>query len=431
MQNSTVNNTRHTAGSRSQGSVGMANYIYRMLKDKGGFWAKGSFDVTLFILIAVALVFGLVMLYSASYPDGYSATGDPAYYFKKQLVGVVLGVAAMLLISKVNYKMFMEIGAIGGSLVSLGLLVVVLFAGENEDGSSIKRWLKVGGIEFQPSDIAKLTLILTLAYILHIFHSKVVSKKPLEFAAAQKINALAGRPVLNESAIVVFICAFVILAYVGLVLVGSHLSGAIIMMGIAVCVLYTGEVRLTWFVLGIALGIVAVIFAYFTGIIKPYQIQRILSFVGDNEDPLGADWQTNQALYAIGSGGFFGKGLGQSVQKYDYVPEPQNDMIYSILVEELGFVGGVAVIILFALIIWRGTVIGINSTTRYGAMVAFGITFKLAMQVALNIGVATDFIPNTGITLPFFSYGRTALVVNLVEIGILMSISRSSRIKKV
>lgn len=430
MNESVARKKNSTQRNYSKTDNGLMSFAVGAIKDKGGLFAKGAFDLKLFIFLAVALVFGLVMLYSASYPDGYSAAGDPAYYFKKQLTGVIIGAVLMIMISKINYKMFMEIGAIGGSLVSMGLLVLVLVMGENEDGSSIKRWMRIGPIEFQPSDIAKLTLILTLSYVLYILHPYVVSKKPLRWTAAQKINALVGKPVLNESAIAVFICAVIILAYVGLVLIGSHLSGAIIMMGIAVVVLYTGEVRLTWFALGIVCCIIAFAFAYFTGIIKPYQIQRILSFVGDNEDPLGADWQTNQALYAIGSGGFFGKGLGQSIQKYDYVPEPQNDMIYSIIVEELGFVGGVAIIILFALIIWRGTVIGINSTTRYGAMVAFGITFKLAMQVALNIGVATDFIPNTGITLPFFSYGRTALVVNLIEMGVLLSISRSSRIRK-
>ncbi len=397
---------------------------------KGGLFAKGAFDFRLFMFLAVTVVFGLVMLYSASYPDAYSEGFDPAYYFKNQLVGVLVGMALMIFVSKINYKMFMETGAWIGSLVSLGLLVVVLFAGDSESGSSIKRWLSIGSLRFQPSDVAKLALVLTLAYILHKYHYQVISKKPLPFEFAKKINSAAGRPVLNESAYVVLRCCAVIAAYVGLVLVGSHLSGAIIMLGIAVCLLFVGEVRLTWFGLGIVAVVILFIFAYSVGLIKPYMIQRIVSFVGDNEDPLGADWQTNQALYAIGSGGLFGKGLGQSVQKYNYVPEPQNDMIYSIIVEELGFIGGVGVILLFALIIWRGTVIGINCPTRYGAYVAFGITFKLAMQVALNIGVATDFIPNTGITLPFFSYGRTALIVNLVEMGILLSISRASRIRK-
>lgn len=401
------------------------------IASRGGLWARGAFDFRLFVYLVITLVFGLVMLYSASYPDAYSEGYEPSYYFDKQLVGMLIGFAAMLIISKFNYKMFMEAGAFIGSAVSILLLVAVLFIGDSESGSSIKRWISIGSLRFQPSDIAKLALILTLAFVLHKYHHYVISKKPLENKVAVGINNLFRRPVLNESFIVVFICAVVILAYVGLVLVGSHLSGAIIMLGIAVCMLYVGEIRKSWFFLGAIAVVAAVGIAFAAGLIKPYMIQRLVSFFGDNEDPLGADWQTNQALYAIGSGGLFGKGLGQSIQKYNYVPEPQNDMIYSIIVEELGFIGGIAVIVLFALMIWRGTVIGINSPTRYGALVAFGITFKLAMQVALNIGVATDFIPNTGITLPFFSYGRTALIVNLAEMGILLSISRQSRIRKV
>ncbi|MBR3767234.1 MAG: cell division protein FtsW [Clostridia bacterium] len=402
----------------------------KYIASKGGIWAKGSFDTKLFAFLAVTVVLGLLMLYSASYPDAYSEGLKPSYYFDNQLMGVLVGTVLMLIVSKINHKMFMEAGAYIGSFVSLGLLGIVLFIGDADAGTSIKRWITIGSIRFQPSDVAKLALILTLAYILHKYHYLVISKNPLKVKVATAINSLVGKPVINDSFKVVVGCAAVILLYVGLVLIGSHLSGAIIMMGIAVCVLYVGEVRLSWFGLGIVAVIIVGVVAYMAGFIKPYMIQRLVSFVGDNEDPLGADWQTNQALYAIGSGGFFGKGLGQSIQKYNYVPEPQNDMIYSIIVEELGFIGGVAVILLFALIIWRGTVIGINCPTRYGALVAFGITFKLAMQVFLNIGVATDFIPNTGITLPFFSYGRTALIVNLVEMGILLSISRSSRIKK-
>ncbi len=411
-------------------SSGKGTFIGKYIASKGGLWAKGSFDTRLFAFLAVTVVFGLLMLYSASYPDAYSEGLKPSYYFDNQLIGVLAGTVLMLIISKVNYKMFMEAGAYLGSFVSLALLTVALFAGDSDEGTSIKRWLTIGSIRFQPSDVAKLALILTLAYLLHKYHYLVISKKPLKGNLPSIINGFFAKPVLNDSAKIVVGCAMVILMYVGLVLLGSHLSGAIIMMGIAVCVLYVGEVRLNWFILGIAAVIIVGVIAYATGLIKPYMIQRLVSFVGDNEDPLGADWQTNQALYAIGSGGFFGKGLGQSIQKYNYVPEPQNDMIFSIIVEELGFVGGVAVLLVFALIIWRGTVIGINCPTRYGALVAFGITFKFAMQVFLNIGVATDFIPNTGITLPFFSYGRTALIVNLVEMGILLSISRSSRIKK-
>lgn len=405
---------------------------------QGGLFSQGAFDTRLFALLFITLIVGLVMLYSASYPNAYSKGWDPSTYFTAQLEGAVAGLAVMIFVAKINYRLFMLPGAFLGTGFSLLTLVLVLFIGDSgEDGDSIRRWISFGGFSFQPSDVAKLALILTLAYILHKDHDKMVSKKIFKprFRTAQiameLINTTFRRPVINESFIPVAKCVVVILSYVGLVLIGSHLSGAIIMVLIAAVMLFVGEIRWSWIGLFVLIVVLAVPLLFATGIIKEYMIARITTFFSDSPDITGADWQTTQALYAIGSGGFLGKGLGQSVQKYNYVPEPQNDMIFSIIIEELGFVGGVAIIVLFALMIWRGIVIGVNSPTRYGALVAFGITFKLAIQVFLNIGVATDIIPNTGITLPFFSYGRTALIVNIVEIGILLSISRSSKMRKV
>ncbi|MBQ6118429.1 MAG: FtsW/RodA/SpoVE family cell cycle protein, partial [Clostridia bacterium] len=172
------------------------------------------------------------------------------------------------------------------------------------------------------------------------------------------------------------------------------------------------------------------VLAYQGGLLKDYMESRIVAWRDKDYDPLGARWQTNQALYAIGSGGLFGRGIGNSTQKYLYVSEPQNDMIFSIVVEELGFVGAAIIILLFALLVWRGVVIGVNSETRYGALVAMGVVFQLAVQVILNIAVATDSIPNTGISLPFFSYGRTSMIMNMAEMGFVLSISRSSKIRR-
>lgn len=406
------------------------------IRSRGGLWAEGSFDVLLFVFLAILIFAGLTMLYSASYPNAYSDGLDPAYYFKNQLGGVAFGAVLIAIIGKMNHRLFMEAGAILGSLVSIGLLVLAFFIGDGDGG--IKRWITIAGIQFQPSDIAKFTLILTLGYLLHQWHHLMVSKRPLvirrfpsitNFAA--NANRKIGRPVFNESWKIVAGCVAVIGIYVGLVFLGSHLSGAIIMLAVAAIMLFVGEIRPTWIAFFVVCVIVMIPILFATGILKEYMLERITNFFSSEKDVLGGDWQTTQALYAIGSGGFFGKGLGQSVQKYNYVPEPQNDMIFSIIIEELGFIGGFAIIVLFALVIWRGIAIGVNCPTRYGALVAFGITFKLALQVFFNIGVATDIIPNTGITLPFFSYGRTALIVNLVEMGILFSISRSSRMKKV
>ncbi len=411
--------------------------IGQYIRSRGGLFAEGSFDVLLFIFLSILIFIGLTMLYSASYPNAYTDGYDPAYYFKNQAIGVAVGVVFMAVIGKMNHMLFMEAGAVLGSLASIGLLVLALFMGGSDDGSSIKRWITIAGIRFQPSDIAKFTLILTLAFILHRWHHLMVSKKPLKtnigwvdsFTAG--VNRKIGRPVFNESWKIVMGSLAVIGIYVGLVFLGSHLSGAIIMLLVAAVMLFVGEIRPTWIAFFICAALMMIPVLMLTGVLSEYMVERITNFLSADKDLQGGDWQTIQALYAIGSGGFFGRGLGQSVQKYNYVPEPQNDMIFAIIIEELGFIGGVAIIILFALVIWRGIVIGVNCPTRYGALVAFGITFKLALQVFFNIGVATNIIPNTGITLPFFSYGRTALIVNLIEMGILFSISRASRMKKV
>ena len=351
--------------------------------------------------------------------------------------GIIVGFILMAFVGKFNHMLYMEAGACFGTLASVVLLVFALFKGGSETGDGIKRWITISGIRFQPSDIAKFALVLTLAFILHRWHHYMVSKKPLrtKYDKINKltriVNSTVGKPVFNDSWRVVVPSLLVIVLYVGLVFAGSHLSGAVIMLGVAAVMLYVGEIRKNWIAAFICAAILLIPILFALGILKEYMLERITNFFNSEKDMLGGDWQTIQALYAIGSGGFFGKGLGQSVQKYNYVPEPQNDMIFAIIVEELGFIGGFVIIVLFALVIWRGIVIGVNCPTRYGALLAFGITFKLALQVFLNIGVATDIIPNTGITLPFFSYGRTALIVNLVEMGILFSVSRSSRMKKV
>ena len=409
--------------------------IGQYIKSRGGLFAEGSFDVLLFVFLSILMFVGLTMLYSASYPNAYSDGLEPSYYFKNQLTGVIVGVALMAFIGKFNHMLFMEAGAVLGSIVSIGLLGLAFFIGDGDGG--IKRWITIAGIQFQPSDIAKFTLILTLAFVLHRWHHLMVSKKPLKTkyesinAFADSVNKKLGRPVFNESWKIVMGSLLIIGVYVGLVFAGSHLSGAIIMLAVAAVLLFVGEIRPTWIAFFICAALMMIPILFATGILSDYMMDRITNFLSSDKDVLNGDWQTTQALYAIGSGGFFGKGLGQSVQKYNYVPEPQNDMIFAIIIEELGFLGGVAIILLFALVVWRGIVIGVNCPTRYGALLAFGITFKLALQVFLNIAVATDLIPNTGITLPFFSYGRTALIVNIVEMGILFSVSRSSRMKKV
>ena len=195
--------------------------------------------------------------------------------------------------------------------------------------------------------------------------------------------------------------------------------------------LWLGEIRGRWFTVGVIIGVIGVVLLIANpDILAKYAGERITAWLDKDYDPLGARWQTNNSLYAIGSGGLLGAGLGQSKQKHLYVSEPQNDFIFSIVCEELGFVGAVAIIVLFALLIYRGIKIGMNAKDRFGALLAMGIVFQVGLQVALNIGVVSDFLPNTGISLPFFSAGGTSLVILLGEMGMVLSISRSARKKE-
>ncbi len=401
---------------------------------RGGLLAQGSIDYFLFYLLLFIMALGLTMLYSASYPRAY-ADGKPynSIFMNQLTIGFLVGAIAFLVLSKINYRVLMEIGAIGGSLASISFLFAVLVAGSVEtsegDEQTIQRWLDLGPFSFQPSDVAKLTLILTLAYILHIMHDKMVSKKSLNLKLAKKLNAAAGKVLITESWGVVALCGAVILVYVGLVYAGSHLSGAVILIIISAVMLFLGEISKKWIWACVGIGAVFAVVFIASGGLMDYMKDRVTQFMNGESDLLAGNYQSSQALYAIGSGGLLGKGIGNSLQKF-WVPEAQNDMIFSIIVEELGLLGSMGIIVVYCLIIWRGVLIGINCPTRYGSLVACGITFKLALHVILNIGVATSLIPNTGIALPFFSSGNTALIMTLAEMGILMSISRTSRIKK-
>jgi len=401
--------------------------IKKYIDSKGGLFAKGSIDLKLFGCLLLMLVIGLVMLLSATYPYAYYYENNSLLYFKNQCFGAAIGFVLMLFISKLNYNLFREIGAVVGTGASI---VLLLWALTEPAYNGTHRYIYLGTFQFQPSDVAKFALILTLACILDKYHHAVLSKKPLQAKIFVKANSLIGKPVFNYSLKMIAVCGILVVVYTGLVIAGSHLSGAILMMCIGISLLYLGEIRGKWFVAGIIGGIAVIWLAYEAGFLKEYMERRITAWVDKDFEPLGARWQVNQALYAIGSGGLLGKGLGNSTLKYLYVSEPQNDMIFSIVVEELGFVGAALIIILFALIVWRGVVIGVNAQNRYGALIAMGVVFQLAVQVILNIAVATDSIPNTGISLPFFSYGRTALIMMLIEFGFVLSVSRTSKIRR-
>ena len=393
------------------------------------FFANGSMDIPFLVILMSIVTIGLIMLFSASYTYSYYNRGDSTQIFVRQLIFAVIGIALMFVISRVRYEYF-KLAAIIGVFVSIGLLLLVLVLPEYKPG--FKRWINLGFTTFQPSEIAKVGLILILAYLLDKNYKGVTGKIPSEMPGINRIPKLTnGKYVIYKSFTSVICYGLIILVFAGLVYLEHHVSGTILMLLIGVVMLWLGEIRGRWFTVGVIIGVIGVVLLIANpDILAKYAGERITAWLDKDYDPLGARWQTNNSLYAIGSGGLLGTGLGQSKQKQLYVSEPQNDFIFSIVCEELGFVGAVAIIVLFALLIYRGIKIGMNAKDRFGALLAMGIVFQVGLQVALNIGVVSDFLPNTGISLPFFSAGGTSLVILLGEMGMVLSISRSARKKE-
>lgn len=393
------------------------------------FLANGSMDIPFLAILMTIVTIGLVMLFSASYTYSYYNRGDSTQIFVRQLIFAVIGIVLMFVISRIRYEYF-KLVALVGVVVSIALLLLVLVLPEYKPG--FKRWINLGFTTFQPSEIAKIGLIMILAYLLDKNYKGVTGKVPSEMPGIRSIPELTnGKYVIYKSFTSVICYGLIILVFAGLVYLEHHVSGTILMLLIGVVMLWLGEVRGRWFTVGVIIGVVAVVLLIANpDILAKYAGERITAWLDKDFDPLGARWQTNNSLYAIGSGGLLGTGLGQSKQKHLYVSEPQNDFIFSIVCEELGFVGAVAIIILFALLIYRGIKIGMNAKDRFGALLAMGIVFQIGLQVALNIGVVSDFLPNTGISLPFFSAGGTSLVILLAEMGMVLSISRSARKKE-
>ena len=384
------------------------------------FLALGGIDVFFLLLVIAILTIGLVMLFSASYTYAfYNKKGDSTYFFKRQLVFAVVGVVCMLLVSKLRYD-YLKILAVPALFVSWGLLVVVLILPASF--GEFHRWINLGFFTFQPSEIAKLAVILFCAYEMDKNHKKIVGKSINHSKFSNTVKELSGgHIVVYDSFLQLLFYTLVITVTAGLVYLENHLSGTILILAIGVIMMYLGEIKKHWFVLIAVIAAVAiVIFVLNPQLLEKYAGARITAWLDKSYDPKGARWQTNNSLYAIGSGGLFGTGLGNSKQKHLYVSEPQNDFIFAI----------VCIILLYVLLVWRGVVIGLRAKDRFGAMLAMGIVFQVGLQTALNIAVVTDTLPNTGISLPFFSYGGTSLMMLLVEMGIVLSVSRYSRIEK-
>jgi cell division protein FtsW len=360
-------------------------------------------DRMLLIVLFILLILGTIMIASASYPYANSHYNDGSYYIKRQIVFLAIGIATMIFTSNISIRFYKKISPYFYLICSV-LLVVVLFGGFSEGVA--KRWLGIPGtpLSFQPSELMKLGIILALSWYIS---EKIFKKSNL----------------LTE----IILPGGILFGACGLVLLEKHLSGTVIIALIGISVLFIGGINakkmaLVYGVTALAGGIVFLL-------TNSYAMKRIESFLNPNADVLSDKWQTTQGLFAIGSGGFFGLGLGNSRQKYSYVSEPQNDFIFTIWCEEMGFVGAVLLIILFLLLIWRGYSIAMRSPDTFSSLVAFGITSQIGIQSFLNMLVVTDLIPNTGISLPFFSYGGSLLVILLAEMGILLSISKISKLK--
>ena len=359
----------------------------------------GDMDYTFLFIVILLLFFGLVMLLSSSAPSGNTIYGNSYYFFIKQASCAAAGLVGMFIVSRLNYNIYRKFANIM-MFVCIILLVCVLIPGIGLKLNGSRRWLNTPVIPIQPSEFMK--PVIAIYFAKQIDTGKYNLKKPG-----------GNLPFIG-----------VLIIVLGLMLMETHLSGAIVIAGIGVTVMIAGGTPIKPMLIGllviIPIGIVVI------HAMSAVRWARVTSFLDPFKDIRNQSYQVAQGLYAIGSGGIFGRGLGQSVQKYSYLPEPYNDFIFAIVCEELGLVGAVVVMLLFAALILRAIKIATNAPDTYSSLVALGIAAQLAIQTILNIAVATSSIPNTGVSLPFFSYGGTSIMTLLLEMGILLNISRYS-----
>ena len=366
---------------------------------------SGRIDLTFFSLVSIILTIGLVMLFSASYAYAYVRYDDSYLFIRKQFILAVVGVIAMLVISKIDYHILRKL-AWPVYILSVILLIIVLILPPMREGFDYKRWIYIGSFQFQPSEIAKFAIVLLFAHLISINYKQM---EKFTFG------------VLFFGILLMVVC--------GLVVVETHLSATLLIFAIGICLMIVGGIKMKYVALGLLGGVGLGVIAILTGIVD-YGSSRIQYWLDPWAAPKAEGYQVIQSLLSIGSGGLFGRGIGQSRQKYLWVPEPHNDFIFAIVAEELGLFGSLIVVLLFCMLVWRGFVIAMRSPDKFGALLAVGLTFQVGVQAALNIMVVTNTIPNTGISLPFFSYGGTALVILLAEMGVVLSVSRRSNLIK-
>lgn len=365
------------------------------------------FDYSLLFIVLFLIVFGLVMIYSTSSYEANMDYGNPAYYFWKQLGATAFGLFWMTVASFFDYHHYKALAKPGYAISVFLIFLVLTPLGLSRNGA--RRWLNLG-ISLQPAEVAKLAIIIFTAALICKLGKRVRTWKGLGMIAAS-----AG-----------FISLLIML-------ITNNLSSAIIVMGIAVVMAFVADYDYKKYLIAALLGAAAVAGVVFIIVTQAsntnnFRGKRILAWLDPTAYSSDTAFQTLQALYAIGSGGIFGKGLGQSMQKLGFLPEAQNDMIFSIICEELGLFGAIAIILLFMLLIWRCMIIANNAPDLFGALLTVGVMGHLAIQVILNIAVVTNSIPNTGISLPFISYGGSSITFLLIEIGIVLNVSRKIRL---
>lgn len=373
-------------------------------RKRNGALRQGKMDITFLSFVLILLTIGLVMLFSASYAYSFEYYGNSYKFITRQAAFAVFGVIAMLVFSKIDYHIWRRFAWVIFLIVS-AMLVVLLILPPMVSGMDVKRWIAIGSFSFQPSELAKFAIILLFSSLIAANYKQMKSLKFIIF-----LVVLLG-----------ITCVLIVLE--------PHLSATVLVFCIGIVLLIVGGLPKKYIFGGIGVGVAGVAAIVLSGAIS-YSSDRIQYWLNPWADPTGKGFQTIQSLLAIGSGGILGRGIGQSRQKYLWVPEPHNDFIFSIVCEELGLVGAIVIILLFCLLVWRGFTIAMRSQDKFGSLLAIGLTFQVGLQAMLNIWVVTNTIPNTGISLPFFSYGGTSLMILLAEMGIVLSVSRSANIEK-
>ncbi len=372
--------------------------------------ARGSIDMWFMLIVVALLCFGAVMSFSASAVYAKQHYGESTYFLWRYIMFAAIAIIGTVPFIMFARPWFWRLFGVCSYAMSVILLLLVLLIGS--EGGGAQRWIAIGPITIQPSEVAKMAVVLALALYMSKYEKRIKSDVPG--------NNSFRYGVINPALIFGFICMLVALE--------KHISGLMIIGMLGIAVMFMGGTRLKYIFLIVgAIAVAGVLLI----LVSDYARDRVTTWLFlEKADPLGSAWQTWQGLYAIGSGGLFGKGLGNSLQKFGYVSEPQNDFIFTIICEELGFFGALLVVLLFGLLVWRGFKIASKAPDKFSSLVVYGLTFKVALQTILNIAVVTNSMPNTGISLPFFSSGGTSLAVQIFEMGIILSISRYSMQKR-